>query len=225
MFSKKATRIYEIFIVNLTLCSICQINCEDIVNFFGLPRNHELLLQNYNFFCPFQMQNIKKEPETEPLSERTDGQDAETDKVPEDVSLNTPMSKHDEADDGNGSADENNENDKKAATVNNSDKTEAEIEEGGDLEGSVTAESPQGNFDSDDENQDQDKSERGPVNGNSASEQTGSASFNKPETGLGMKETSAEEDLLTSTEATSMEEGDEQYKNMIAETQMENIFN
>ena len=174
------------------------------------------------------MQNIKKEPETEPLSERTDGQDAETDKVPEDVSLNTPMSKHDEADDGNGSADENNENDKtgnKAATVNNSDKTEAEIEEGGDLEGSVTAESPQGNFDSDDENQDQDKSERGPVNGNSASEQTGSASFNKPETGLGMKETSAEEDLLTSTEATSMEEGDEQYKNMIAETQMENIFN
>merc|ERR1712051_621183 len=98
-----------------------------------------------------KMQNIKKEPETEPLSERTDGQDAETDKVPEDVSLNTPMSKHDEADDGNGSADENNENDKKAATVNNSDKTEAEIEEGGDLEGSVTAESPQGNFDSDDE--------------------------------------------------------------------------
>lgn len=177
-----------------------------------------------------KMQNIKKEPETEPLSERTDGQDAETDKVPEDVSLNTPMSKH-EADDGNGSADENNEeNDKtgngnKAATVNNSDKTEAEIEEGGDLEGSVTAESPAGNFDSDDENQDnQDKSER--VNGNSA-EQTGSgsANFNKPETGLGMKETSAEEDLLTSTEATSMEEGDEQYKNMIAETQMENIFN
>lgn len=181
-----------------------------------------------------KMQNIKKEPETEALNERTDGQDesAETDKVPEDVSLNTPMSKH-EADDGNGSADENNENDKtgngnKAATVNNSDKTEAEIEEGGDLEGSVTAESPAGNFDSDDENQDnQDKSEtRGPVNGNSA-EQTGSgsANFNKPETGLGMKETSAEEDLLTSTEATSMEEGDEQYKNMIAETQMENIFN
>ena len=178
------------------------------------------------------MQNIKKEPETEPLSERTDGQDADTDKVPEDVSLNTPMSKH-EADDGNGSADENNEeNDKtgngnKAATVNNSDKTEAEIEEGGDLEGSVTAESPAGNFDSDDENQDnQDKSERGPVNGNSA-EQTGSgsANYNKPETGLGMKETSAEEDLLFSTEATSMEEGDEQYKNTIAETQMENIFN
>merc|ERR1711956_152528 len=99
--------------------------------------------------------------------------------------------------------------------------------EGGDLEGSVTAESPAGNFVSDDENQDnQDKSERGPVNGNSA-EQTGSgsANYNKPETGLGMKETSAEEDLLFSTEATSMEEGDEQYKNTIAETQMENIFN
>lgn len=36
---------------------------------------------------------------------------------------------------------------------------------------------------------------------------------------------SAEEDLLTSTEATNMEEGDEQYKNMIAESQMDNIFN
>ena len=64
-----------------------------------------------------------------------------------------------------------------------------------------------------------------PVNGShetgsSAEEQTGNGSY-KPV----MKETSAEEDLLTSTEATSMEEGDEQYKNMIAETQMENIFN
>lgn len=39
------------------------------------------------------------------------------------------------------------------------------------------------------------------------------------------KETSAEEDLLTSTEATNMEEGDEQYKNIIAESQMDNIFN
>merc|ERR1719232_799691 len=34
---------------------------------------------------------------------------------------------------------------------------------------------------------------------------------------------SAEEDLLTST--TNMEEGDEQYKNIIAESQMDNIFN
>ena len=39
------------------------------------------------------------------------------------------------------------------------------------------------------------------------------------------KEMSAEDDLLTSTEATNMEEGDEQYKNIIAETQMDNIFN
>ena len=39
------------------------------------------------------------------------------------------------------------------------------------------------------------------------------------------KETSAEEDLLSSTQATDMEEGDEQYKNMIAESQMDNLFN
>ena len=78
------------------------------------------------------MQNIKEEPETEPSRERTDGQDAETDKVPQDVSLDGA---------GAGSADENNKNDKtgnKAATINNSDKTEAEIEEGGDLQGLLT---------------------------------------------------------------------------------------
>ena len=39
------------------------------------------------------------------------------------------------------------------------------------------------------------------------------------------KITSAEEDLLSSTQATDMEEGDEQYKNMIAESQMDNLFN
>ena len=112
--------------------------------------------------------------------------------------------------------------------VNRNHKPETGNEEGGDLEGSVTAESPVQNFDSDEEdnvneNDTMDKSV--PVNGShetgsSAEEQTGNGSY-KPV----MKETSAEEDLLTSTEATSMEEGDEQYKNMIAETQMENIFN
>ena len=42
MFSKKATKIDEIFTVDLTLCSKCQINGEDFVNFSGLLRKHEL---------------------------------------------------------------------------------------------------------------------------------------------------------------------------------------
>ena len=44
MFSKKATKIDEIFTVNLTLCSRRQIDCEDFVNFIGLFRKHELYL-------------------------------------------------------------------------------------------------------------------------------------------------------------------------------------
>ena len=35
-FSKKATKMDEIFTVNLTLCSKCQIGGEDFVNFCGL---------------------------------------------------------------------------------------------------------------------------------------------------------------------------------------------
>ena len=42
MFSKKATKIDKIFTVNLTLCSKCQIDGEDFVNFCGLLRKHEL---------------------------------------------------------------------------------------------------------------------------------------------------------------------------------------
>ena len=42
MFSKKATKIDEIFTINLTLCSKCQIDSEDFVNFCGLLRKHEL---------------------------------------------------------------------------------------------------------------------------------------------------------------------------------------
>ena len=42
MFSKKATKIDEIFTVDLTLCSKYQINGEDFVDFFGLLRKHEL---------------------------------------------------------------------------------------------------------------------------------------------------------------------------------------
>ena len=41
MFSKKATKFDEIFPVDLTLCSKCQIDGEDSVNFCGLLRKYE----------------------------------------------------------------------------------------------------------------------------------------------------------------------------------------
>ena len=41
-FSKKATKIDKIFTVDLTLCSNCQIDGEDFVNFCGLLRKHGL---------------------------------------------------------------------------------------------------------------------------------------------------------------------------------------
>ena len=44
MFSKKATKIDEIF--TLTLCSKCQMDGEDFVNFCGLLRKHELSLKH-----------------------------------------------------------------------------------------------------------------------------------------------------------------------------------
>jgi hypothetical protein len=42
MFSKKATKIDEIFTVYLLLCSKCQIDSEDFANFRGLLRKCEL---------------------------------------------------------------------------------------------------------------------------------------------------------------------------------------
>ena len=45
MFSKKATKIEEIFTVDLTLCSKCQIDDGDFVNFCGILRRHELYAQ------------------------------------------------------------------------------------------------------------------------------------------------------------------------------------
>ena len=42
MLSKKATGIDEIFIVDLTLCTKCQIDGEDFFNFCGLLRKHKL---------------------------------------------------------------------------------------------------------------------------------------------------------------------------------------
>ena len=41
-FAEKATKIDMIFIVNLTVCSDRQIDGEDLVNFCGLLRKHEL---------------------------------------------------------------------------------------------------------------------------------------------------------------------------------------
>ena len=45
MFSKKATKIVEIFNVDLTVCSKCQIDGEDLSNFLAF-------LENTNFTCP-----------------------------------------------------------------------------------------------------------------------------------------------------------------------------
>ena len=42
MFSKKATKIDKIFTIDLTVCSKCQINGEDLVKFCVLLRKHEL---------------------------------------------------------------------------------------------------------------------------------------------------------------------------------------
>ena len=44
MFSKKATKIDEIFTVDLTLFTMCRIDSEDFVNFCGLLRKLELYL-------------------------------------------------------------------------------------------------------------------------------------------------------------------------------------
>ena len=50
MFSKKATKINEIFAVNLRLCSKRQIDGEDFVIFRGLLRKYEL----YKSKCDFK---------------------------------------------------------------------------------------------------------------------------------------------------------------------------
>ena len=50
MFSKKATKIDEIFTLNLTLCSKCQIGGEYFVNFCGLLRKYELYINWVKMF-------------------------------------------------------------------------------------------------------------------------------------------------------------------------------
>ena len=48
ILSKKATKINEIFTVDLTLCSKYQIDSEDLVHFFGLLRKHELNMAKWS---------------------------------------------------------------------------------------------------------------------------------------------------------------------------------
>ena len=50
MFSKKATKIDEIFTVKLTVTTYCQIDGEDFVNFCGLLRKRELYYKRGQFF-------------------------------------------------------------------------------------------------------------------------------------------------------------------------------
>ena len=64
MFSKKATKIDEIFTVDSRLCSKRQIDGEDFVNFRGLLRKYELYSTKIiwtvqNHFGPIEGQGIR----------------------------------------------------------------------------------------------------------------------------------------------------------------------
>ena len=50
-FSEKVTKIDKIFTVNLTVCSNCQIDGEDFINFVAF-------LENMNFKMPYMVQNF-----------------------------------------------------------------------------------------------------------------------------------------------------------------------
>ena len=72
MFSKKATKIDEIFTVDLTLCSKYQIYHEDFVNFRGLLRKYELYVFSQNKMMLTQPKNlINFDPPEIPYSELT----------------------------------------------------------------------------------------------------------------------------------------------------------
>ena len=58
VFSKKAAKIDEIFTVDLTLCSKCQIDGEDFVNFCGLLRKHELYVNLISTLFYFTNPNV-----------------------------------------------------------------------------------------------------------------------------------------------------------------------
>ena len=56
IFSKKATKIEKISTVYLTLCSKCQIDGEDFVNFCGLLRKYELYKQQtFEEYVPIEV--------------------------------------------------------------------------------------------------------------------------------------------------------------------------
>ena len=54
MFSKKATKIDEIFRVEFMLSSKRQIDGEDFINFYGLLGKHELYLQRLYHFLDLE---------------------------------------------------------------------------------------------------------------------------------------------------------------------------
>ena len=67
MFSKKATKIYEIFTVDLTVTTYCQIDGEDFVNFCGLLRKRELYLNQLCWLFQSSYQIFEGEQEQSPL--------------------------------------------------------------------------------------------------------------------------------------------------------------
>ena len=76
MFSKKATKIDEIFPVDLTLCSKCQIDSEDFVDFCGLLRKHELYHQIMSITVVIRY--TKKEPKSDDRLSKFDWHDLST---------------------------------------------------------------------------------------------------------------------------------------------------
>ena len=58
MFSKKETKIDEIFTFDLTLCSKRQIDSEDFINFRGLLRKYELYLYEKVGWVKNQKQHV-----------------------------------------------------------------------------------------------------------------------------------------------------------------------
>ena len=60
MYSKKATKIDEIFTIDLTLCSKRQIHGEDFVNFCGLLRKYELYKYRSNIFYKLTLFSLQE---------------------------------------------------------------------------------------------------------------------------------------------------------------------
>ena len=63
MFSKKATKIDDIFTVNLTICNECQIDGEDFVNFCGLLKGQKISKQNCGAIASSKIRRIEYYPE------------------------------------------------------------------------------------------------------------------------------------------------------------------